>query len=164
MDYNIYIHNVSGGTNTNTTPFQIQNNEGFSGSNDGAFSTAKSMAGFIENPDSLISSIKSTAAGGLFMAGGKAGLIMWAASKLIGMVFSVVSSFISIKTTVTGNTKPLNDFNNVSTIVKNILNPVGTAVQAQKAILEIRKANAKNEQNMNLYGGTVINNQYGRYL
>lgn len=162
MDYNIYIHNGSDGT-SQTSPSQLKES-GNSSLTEGAFSNASTLGSFISNPDSIFGNLKSSAVGGLMAYGGYIGLIAIAISKLKQIVNSTTVNFLSVKSIATGNYKPINTYNNWSSFINNVTNPINTMFEHQKATLEIRKQNAMNEQESMLFGGSVINSPYGRYV
>ena len=169
MDYNIYIHNISNGT-SQTTPFQISG-DGHSGETQGAFSNDKANASFINPPeDSLIGDVMKGKAFSSSLSGSLAGGVgivvaaIAAYKALINQIDQSVTFFSSFYVADSGDSYRFNEWKNAMQVVNNMSNPIGTALNAFKTRQSIFRANAKDKQNLALYGGTIINSQYGRYI
>ena len=167
MDYNIYIHNVSGESSTpasQTTPFQVQNQEGVSGATQGAFSMVNKTASFVSNPDAAMAAVAGNFVGTLSNNLPVVGIIVFAITALTKIADKVQTNFLSYKSPLSGDYKNLNNYTNFKQSIHNILTPFSTNFNAFLAETNIRKENYKREQENALFGGTINNSQYGRYL
>lgn len=161
-DYNIYIRTIGGegGEGSAVKPFQT-------GGGDAAKEASQfiSKAGaFMENPDSALGAVKNAGVGTLSKALPWVGVAILAVGIAAKVTDSIVTKYQSYTSSASGDYTDTINYGNFKQLLQNAFTPFSTAIRVQMARLEIRKANARNEQEMLLTGGTILNSQYGRYL
>lgn len=161
-DYNIYIHGDGGGNNDDPTkPFQTRND------GEGKFDPTQVVSkasSFVQNPDSIISSTMGAGIRAVAKAGVVGALAVIAVKTVVGITDKVITLYNNYASSAGGNYNGIITYNNFKQTIHNVFTPVSTEIQRQQAQLEIRKANAVNEQQRLLTGGTILNAQNGRYL
>lgn len=163
-DYNIFIHSLTN-YESPTTPVQLRENADISGvggeggEGGSGFGFVRRTAAFLTNPDSLIGEVQSTASGVISKIAPIAALVA-----VIGIGKKVVDLYVPYSSNASGNYDFQIKYNNFNQVLRNITHPFGTAIQRQIAMLDMKKENAKNEQERLLFGGTIYDSKYGRYL
>ena len=164
-DYNIYIRNIgggSGGESSPTTPFQVGGGDGFAAKDTGQF--ISKAGSIVQTPDSAFSMAGNVGVGVVSGAFPWIGIAILVATVLYNTANSIYEKYNNYVTTATGNYDRSTRYSNVKNMLSRAMKPYTAEVQRQMAVLEMKKANAKNEQEMSLFGGTVLNSPYGRYL
>lgn len=161
-DYHIYLHNSAGETPNPTKPKETQ--EG--GKNKKTSPTVNFInqaTNLIVNPDSLISSAK-TKIGGTLKSAAKIAVPLAIAGALIKIGDKVITEYLSFSETASGNYTGSFAYGNFKQSVHNFFHPFSTWLGHEKAKLQIKVGNLRNEQERLLLGGTIYNSNYGRYL
>lgn len=171
-DYNIYIHSF-GNYDSPTTPFQVREESdtsgvgGEGGSGGGGFGAIRRAASFVSNPDSALGAVMNTASGAIRTAAkalGPVGIITILFGAAIKIASKVDEMYMSYASPASGDFRRLYQYENTKQAIHMLTHPFSTEIQRQKAQLQIKMQNAKNEQEMLLTGGTIYNSKYGRYL
>ena len=163
-DYNIYIHSFSGESNP-TTPFQLRGNGSGDSASDGndsgvnGFGIINKAAAFVQNPDSAIGAVMNSATTVM----GKLAPVMIGAA-LVSIAKRVVDLYVPYASSASGDYGFQVKYNNFFQEFHNFTHPFSTAIQKQRNQLEIKKTNARNEQERLLFGGTIYSSKYGRNL
>lgn len=163
-DYNIYIRTISGdsGEGSAVKPFQTGGGDGF-GAGDASQFISKAGA-FMENPDSAFGAVKSAGVGAVSKALPWVGVAIIAATALWNIGNSIYSKYNNYVTSASGDYEKQIKYNNFKRAIHIATHPISMIYERELAMLEIRKANARNNQEQFLTGGTILNNPYGRYL
>ena len=163
-DYNIYIRTIGGGESSSpTTPTQLGGGDGGDAAATASQFISKAGA-FASNPDSAIGAAGSTAVGAISKAAPWVGVVILAASILIKLTDSIYSKYTSFASSASGDYDAQIRYNNFKRGIHIAFHPVSTTIERWQAELEITKANARNRQEQLLFGGTILNHPYGRYL
>lgn len=171
-DYNIYIHNVTGGNDAPTTPFQLKDGAGEGaaggeGASGGGFGFVKRAASFVTNPDSAVGTVMNTASGGLKSMGEGAGAIGIAAIAIaaaLTITHKLLQINLAYSTPASGDYKYKIDYDNIVQAFNNGFHPISTYFASRQAQLNNKIQNVKAEQEQLLTGGTIYDSRYGRYL
>ena len=157
MDYNIYIHDSTGGSTTKRTKAWLGGNMSKTSqvSNGDAIKFASNVISKISNPDSLVNEGVSAVA--------KA--IPW-----VAIAFAVVSAaaritdeITDITTMTTGDYSGKRDWNNFKTVMTMPLQPFSTALGVFKSYKQVEVTNLKREQQRLLTGESITNLSAGSY-
>lgn len=162
-DYNIYIRTIGGdsGEGSAVKPFQT-------GGGDGGGEVSQFVSkttSFISNPDTAIRGLFTTKAGAVFssMVGGVGAVVaMYAAA--IKITDTVLTSYHSVVDPLSGDYNFSINYGNFKKQLNNFMHPFSTFMSSLQSANEIKVQNARNNQLMQQFGGTIYNSKYGRYL
>lgn len=157
MDYNIYIHDSTGGSTTKRTKAWLGGNMSKTSqtSNGDAIKFASNVIHKISNPDSLVNEGVSAIAKH----------IPW-----VAIAFAVVSAaahitdeITDITTMTTGDYDGKRDWNNFKTVMTMPLQPFSTSLGVLKSYIQVNVTNKKREQQRLLTGESITNLSAGSY-
>lgn len=167
-DYNIWIRSFNN-ADSPTTPIQLRQESDISGtggdggSGGSGFGFIRRASQFLINPDSAIGEVANTAVGTLKKAAGVAA-VLFVVSTAIKLTDKVVTIYNDFSSEASGDYANKIKYNNFKQLMHNAMTPFSNQIQMEKTQLQIMNQNAKNEQERLLFGGTIYNSKYGRYL
>ncbi len=166
-DYNIYIHSY-GQYDSPTTPVQLRADSdtsgvgGEGGAGGSGFGAVRRAASFIQDPDSAIGAVLSTASGVLKST--NLAPVIFAVGALMKIADKTISFYNELTVSNSGDHAFQIQYNNFKQQIHNAFHPYTTGVNRTIALNELRRENVRNEQERLLTGGTIYNSRYGRYL
>ena len=163
-DYNIYIRTIGGegGSGSPTQPFQTGGGDGTSAQEASQF--ISKAGAFATNPDSAIGAVKDTAIGAVSSKLPWVGVAILAAKIMWNITDNIISKYNEFSSSASGDYDFKIKYANWKRGIQIAFHPFSTTFERWQAELEIAKANAKNQQERILNGGTILNSEYGRYL
>ena len=169
-DYNIFIRSAQSGrvgSSDQTTPWSRRakgrsgdlNLESWSQSQeDSMMSNFKTMAGFLSNPDSLVSSGFSTAL--------KAIPHIAAAALIVGVVTKisdfVIGDQLALESIQSGDFQASTAYQDFKASIHAVFTPVSTSIRHRQTLARIKTINTRNSYQAALLGDSTINNYHKR--
>ena len=157
MDYNIYIHDSTGGSTTKRTKAWLGGNHSKTSqvSNDDAIKFVSNVIHKISNPDSLVNEGVNAIA--------KAIPVVAIAFAVVSSAAHITDEITDITTMTTGDYSGKRDWNNFKTVMVMPLQPFSTALGVLKSYKQVEVTNLKREQQRLLTGESITNLSAGSY-